>query len=373
MKIERIEVYRVDLPYSGGVYRLSGGREYRSFDATFVRVISDTGLDGWGESTPFGGTYIAGHAKGVRAGLDDIAPAVLGLDPRHTARVYDAMDGALLGHGHAKAPIDVACWDLFGKSVDMPVCDLLGGRIAGAVPVISSIGGDTPDAMRASVANHRARGFMGHSVKIGASEAEGGPSLDAERIAACLADRQPGEWFLADANNGLTVEHALRMLSLLPSGIDFVLEAPCNSWAETQSLRTRCAVPLLLDELVQTDADLINAIRNDTCDGVGIKITKQGGLTPSARQMNMCNAAGLVTSIQDTVGSDIAFATILHLATATPRPILRCALDTRSMVTQATAIFDAPITGGGAIAPATAGLGIDVDMSVMGDPVAVYD
>lgn len=139
MKIKRVEVYQVDLPYAGGVYRLSGGREYTSFDATFTRVITDTGLEGWGESTPFGGTYIAAHAKGVRAGFEDIVPAVLGRDPRQIARVYDAMDGVLMGHQHAKTPIDVACWDILGKSCNMPVCDLLGGRIEGPVGMISSI------------------------------------------------------------------------------------------------------------------------------------------------------------------------------------------------------------------------------------------
>ncbi|MGO8080453.1 hypothetical protein [Rhizobium leguminosarum] len=57
LKIERIDVFKVDLPYSGGVYRLSGGREYRSFDATFARITTNNGLEGWGESTPFGSTY----------------------------------------------------------------------------------------------------------------------------------------------------------------------------------------------------------------------------------------------------------------------------------------------------------------------------
>jgi L-alanine-DL-glutamate epimerase-like enolase superfamily enzyme len=372
VKIERVEVYQVDLPYSGGVYRLSGGREYTSFDATFTRVVTDTGLDGWGESTPFGGTYVAAHPKGVRAGLADIAPAVLGCDPRQIARVYDAMDSVLLGHAHAKAPIDIACWDILGKSCNMPVCDLLGGRVDGPVGMISSIGGDTPDLMRANVAAHRQAGFVGHSIKIGASEAEGGPSLDAERITACLADRETGEWFLADANNGLTVEHALRMLAMLPNGLDFVLEAPCATWVETQSLRARCNVPLLLDELVQTDGDVVQAIAANTCDGIGIKITKQGGLSPSLRHMNMCRAAGLVASVQDTTGSDIAFAAVLHLAQATPRKILRLALDTRSMVSKTTAQFDAPIQNGGAVAPDCIGLGVTPDMDVMGAPVAVY-
>ena len=155
-----IEVYQIDLPYANGTYRLSGGRAYESFDATIVRVITDCGLEGWGESTPFGTSYIAAHAKGVRTGLEEIAPAVIGLDPRKLDQLNDTMDMALLGHNHAKTPIDVACWDIFGKAVEMPVCDLLGGRVKGSVPVISSIGSEaTPEAMREKVARHREQGL----------------------------------------------------------------------------------------------------------------------------------------------------------------------------------------------------------------------
>lgn len=372
MKISQIDVYQVDLPYASGVYRLSGGRSYESFDATIVKVSTDTGIVGWGESTPFGGTYVAAHAKGVRAGLEELAPAVLGLNPAHLDRINDAMDETLVGHPAAKTPIDVACWDILGKATKMPVCDLLGGRVAGAIPMISSIGSDAPEAMRANVARHRAMGFLGHSVKIGASAAEGGPVLDAERIRACLSDKTPQEWFLADANGGLSVEHALRMLELLPPGMDFVLEAPCASWRETLSLRRRSSVPILLDELIESEADLVHAISMDACDGVGLKVSKQGGITHMRRQREICRAAGLVVSVQDTVGSEIAFAAVLHVAQSTPRQLLRCALDTRSMVAKSTASFDAPIRNGGAGAPEVPGLGVEPDMAVLGEPVRTY-
>lgn len=373
MKIVRIEVFQADLAFAGGVYRLSGGRSYESFDATFVRLTTDSGLEGWGESTPFGSTYIAAHAAGVRAGLSELAGAVLGQDPIALDRVNDAMDDALVGHHHAKTPIDVACWDIFGKAVERPVCDLLGGRVPGPVPIISSIYVGTPDDMRARVAKHRQAGFRGHSVKIGAHEEDGGPLLDAARLEACLADRKPGEWFLADANGGLTPEHALRFLQALPDGLDFVLEAPCATWRETMSVRRHCKVPILLDELAQTEANIADIIANDAADGVGLKISKQGGLTRARRQREICRAGGLVTSVQDTVGSEIAFAAILHLAQSTPRSMLRCALDTRSMVTDRIAEFDAPVSNGGVAAPYSPGLGLLPDLSRLGDPVAVYE
>ncbi|MEO1613372.1 MAG: mandelate racemase/muconate lactonizing enzyme family protein [Pseudomonadota bacterium] len=372
MKIARIDVFQVDLPVKGGVYRLSGGRTYESYDATIVRLATECGLEGWGESTPFGATYIAAHGRGVRAGLEEVAPAILGLDPFGTERVGEAMDAALVGHNHVKSPIDVACWDIVGKATGRPVCDLLGGPVEGRFPIISSIGGDAPEAMRAKVARHRAEGFRGHSVKVGASEAEGGPMLDAERIRACLADRRPGEWFLVDANGGLTPEHALRMLALLPDGLDFVLEAPCATWAETLSLRARCRVPLLLDELIQTDADLALAIREDACDGVGLKISKQGGLTATRRQRDIAAAAGMAMSVQETVGSEVALAAIFHMAQATPRRLLRCALDTRAMIDISTATFDAPVVDGGVEAPRAPGLGVAPDLGVLGDPVASF-
>ena len=203
MKISQIDLFQVDLPYSGGVYKLSGGRSYTSFDASIVRITTDDGTQGWGESTPFGSTYIASHALGTRAGIAEIAPHLLGLDPRQVDRINDAMDDALVGHNHAKTALDVACWDIFGKSVGLPVCELLGGFTGVPLPTISSIYAGEPEEMRRRVADHRAQGYRGHSIKIGALDSEGGPALDAERIAACLADRRHGEFFLVDANGGL--------------------------------------------------------------------------------------------------------------------------------------------------------------------------
>ena len=195
MRIGRIEIYQVDLPVKGGVYRLSGGREYISYDATIVRVITDCGFEGWGESTPFGATYIAAHAGGTRAGLALLAPALIGMDPRHHDRLRERMEQTLRGHRDARCALDVACWDIAAKAADLPLCDMLGGRVPGAVPLISSIGSDAPDKMREKVACHREQGFMGHSVKIGATEAEGGPALDAERIRACLPTVSPANGF----------------------------------------------------------------------------------------------------------------------------------------------------------------------------------
>mgnify|MGYP002621020717 FL=1 len=367
MRIERIDVFQVDLPYSGGVYLLSGGREYRSFDATIVRVATSDGLEGWGESTPFGATYIASHALGVRSGIAEIAPHLIGLDPRRVDRINDAMDAALVGHEHAKTALDVACWDVFGKSVGLPVCELLGGRTDVRMPVISSIYAGDPEEMRRRVAAHRARGYVGHSVKIGDE-----PALDAARIAASLADRRPGEFFIVDANGGMTVEAALRMLRLLPHGLDFVLEAPCATWRECVSLRRRSDVPIIFDELATNDASIVQLIADDAAEGIGLKISKNGGLTRGRRHRDICLAAGCTVSVQDTTGSDIAFAAIVHLGQTVPARNLRCVLESRDMVSLKTADGDFDVIDGRVVAPDSPGLGITPRLDVLGEPVATY-
>ncbi|MBN3499860.1 mandelate racemase/muconate lactonizing enzyme family protein [Arthrobacter pascens] len=240
------------------------------------------------------------------------------------------------------------------------------------MPMISSIYAGDPEDTRHRVAEHRARGYRGHSIKIGALDSEGGPALDAERIAASLADKQPGEFFLVDANGGLLPETALRMLAMLPPGLDFVLEAPCATWRETLSLRQRCRYPVILDELAQQDEDLAWAAAHDVADGIGLKISKAGGLTPGRRQRDIARANGFTVSVQDTVGSAIAFAAITHLGATVPERLLRCVLNCEDMVSLNTVKFDPIHKDGGILPPDAPGLGITVNEDVLGDPVAAW-
>lgn len=135
MKITRIEVYHLELPLTHP-YRLSGGRLlFERLDSTFVRVATDSGLAGWGEGCPWGSTYLPAFPGGIRAGIAELAPAVLGLDPRRTDVVNTAMDLALPGHGYVKSPIDQACWDILGKATGLPASELLGGDTGETIAV----------------------------------------------------------------------------------------------------------------------------------------------------------------------------------------------------------------------------------------------
>lgn len=209
-------------------------------------------------------------------------------------------------------------------------------------------------------------------LSIGASELEGGPALDAERIKAALADAKPGEYYIVDANGGMSVEHALRLLRLLPTGLDFVLEAPCATWREHLSLRRRCNVPIIWDELGDSEQALVQLLQDDGAEGIGLKISKNGGLTRGRRQRDICTAAGYTMSVQETTGSDIAFAAIVHLGQTVRPELLRCILECRDMVSLQTADADMPVIDGCVTAPDTPGLGITPRLEVLGEPVLSF-
>ncbi|KAK3641375.1 hypothetical protein LTR56_011403 [Elasticomyces elasticus] len=298
-----------------------------------------------------------------------MAPHLIGLDPRRVDRMNDAMDAHLVGHESAKSALDLACWDIFGKSVGLPVCELLGGRTDVKLPIICSLSAGSPQEIKEEVELFRSRGYTCFSVKVAASQ---DPALDVERVKAALKDRQPGDFFVVDANGGMTIEGALRMLKLMPPTLDFVLEQPCATWRECVALRRRTTVPIVFDELAVNDASLIQMIKDDVAEGVSIKIAKSGGLTKARRARDICIAAGYTMCVMESAGSDIAFAAVVHLGQTVPRRLLHCVFECREMSTGKIADGDYTHSGGFIQAPKTAGLGVTPRMDVLREPVASY-
>src|SRR5688572_27876570 len=147
MKITAIRAWQVDLPLHEGSYRWSGGKSVAVFDSTVVAVETDAGVTGYGEVCPLGPAYLPAYAAGVRAGLRELAPRLLGEDPTQLGRLNRVMDAALKGHPYVKSAVDVACWDVLGKVAGLPVCVLLGGRYGDDFPLYRAISQDTPDRM----------------------------------------------------------------------------------------------------------------------------------------------------------------------------------------------------------------------------------
>ena len=363
MKITRIAAYQVDLPVHEGSYNWSGGKSVSVFDSTVVRVETDEGVTGHGEVCPLGPFYLASYAAGVRAGIAELAPDLIGLDPCELGVLDRRMDALLKGHPYVKSALDMACWDILGQAAGLPVCTLLGGRFGADTVLYRAISQATPEVMAAKTAGYRAEGYRRFQLKVG-----GDPDQDIARIHAVSEILEPGDVLVADANTGWLAHQALRVVRAVED-VHVYIEQPCLTYEECLSVRRHCDHPFVLDESVDDIAMLLRGHADQAMDVVNIKINKLGGLTKAARARDLCVSMGLAMTIEDTWGGDIVTAAIAHLYHSTPEQFRFTATDFNSYVTVSIA-EGAPQRKDGRMAASTApGLGITPRMEVLGEPV----
>lgn len=363
MKIARIFAHRVELPLHEGSYKWSGGKSVSVFDSTVVGVETDTGHVGYGEVCPLGPFYLPAYAEGVRAGLRELAPHLIGWDPREPAKLNHRMDAALKGHPYVKSGIDMACWDLLGQATGLPVCTLLGGRFGESVRLYRAISQEAPEAMARKVAGYVAEGYTRFQLKVG-----GDPDVDIERIRAVRALLRPEHRLVADANTGWTLHEAKRVVRAVRD-VDVYIEQPCLSYEECLAVRRATDHPFVLDENVDSLDMLLRARGDLAMDVVNLKISKLGGLTKARQARDLCVSMGVAMTIEDSWGGDIVTAAIAHLAHSTPEEFRFTSTDFNSYVTVAIA-DGAPQREKGFMAASEApGLGIRPRMEVLGPRV----
>ncbi|MBT7734298.1 MAG: mandelate racemase/muconate lactonizing enzyme family protein [Verrucomicrobia bacterium] len=363
MKISKISVFQVDLPLHEGSYNWAGGKSVKVFDSTVVRVETDEGITGHGEVCPLGPVYLPAYAEGARAGIQVLAPALLGQDPTQLAKLNRHMDATLKGHPYVKSAIDMACWDILGQATGQPVCNLLGGRYGDDFLLYRAISQEAPEAMAGKVAGYRAEGYRKFQLKVG-----GDPETDIERIRAVSAELLRGDVLIADANTGWLMHQAARVVRAVKD-IDVYIEQPCETFEECYSIRKMTDHPFVLDESIDGLPILLRANSLQAMDVVNIKISKFGGLTKARQARDLCVSLGIAMTIEDSWGGDIITAAISHLAHSTPTELLFSSTDFNSYVTISNA-NDAPQRNNGRLAASTApGLGITPKMEVLGQPV----
>lgn len=363
MKITAIRAYQVDLPLKEGRYSWSNGNFVEVFDTTVVEVVTDAGITGWGECCPLGSAYLPAYALGVRSGLAEIAPKVIGMDPRALGVLNRHMDAVLRGHPYVKSAIDVACWDILGKVAGLPCYQLLGGKAQEDIRLYRAISQIEPEAMARNVAGYRAEGYTKFQLKVG-SDADS----DIARIRACRQILEPGDILVADANTGWTMHEAARVVNAVRD-VDVYIEQPSPSYEECLATRRRTALPFVLDEVIGGMGDLTRALADGAMDVINLKISKVGGLTKARQMRDLCVGAGIPMTIEDTWGGDIVTASIAHLAQSTPEEFCFSATDFNSYGTVDIAAGAPKRVNGCMRASDAPGLGIEPIMAALGSPV----
>ncbi len=362
MRITRIAAWQVDLPLHEGNYKWSGGKSVAVFDSTVVAVETDAGVTGYGEVCPLGPAYLPAYADGVRAGLKELAPKLLGEDPTQLGKLNRTMDAALKGHPYVKSAVDVACWDILGKVSGLPVCVLLGGRYGDDFHLYRAISQESPDEMAAKVAGYRAEGYRRFQLKVG-----GDPDTDIARIKAVSAVLKPGDRLVADANTGWLQHEAVRVVRAVRD-IDVYIEQPCYTYEECLAVRRNTDHPFVLDEVIDGIEVLMRGHADGAMDVVNLKISKLGGLTRTKQLRDLCISLGIGMTLEDSWGGDIVTAAIAHLAHSTPTDYLFSSTDFNSYGPRSIADGAPRRKNGRLAASLTPGLGIVPKLNEFGAP-----
>jgi cis-L-3-hydroxyproline dehydratase len=357
-----LDCFGYELRYAHGEYIMSGGRAAVSQIGTLVRLRTGEGIDGWGEITPLGSTYLPTFAEGIRTAVRFLAPHLLGLDPTNIAGLRRTMDAVLMGHQYAKSAVDIACWDLRGKAAGLPVTALLGGVLQQDFPVYEAVPLGSPESMAAFAERRGAAGIKRFQLKVGND-----PRDDAVRTRAVVESADDGTIVVADANGGwslLDARVAMNSMDDLP----VFIEQPCRTTEDSVLASRGSTLPLVLDESVVTLSDLYQAKRSGAAS-VNVKISRVGGLTGAALMRDVMQELNLMVSVEDMWGGDLITAAVSHLAASTrPESLLMTSFMNDWTDGHIAGYRPRSVNGRGS-APTAPGLGIEVDTSLLGQPL----
>ncbi len=362
MKITRVTAWRQDQPFRDGPYVCSGNRVALGFESTIVRIETDEGATGWGEMSPLGSFYAPAFAAGARAGVAELAPKLVGLDPLAWRALAARLEAEMTGQPYVKSAIDMALWDLRARAAGQPLAEFLGGRFGEGVDLYRSISQDTPDKMAARARKYVGEGYRRLQVKVG-----GDPWQDVDRLLAVRDAVGPDFILFADANGGWTRGQARLFLNAVRD-LPFTMEQPCMAYEDCRAVRAQCAQPLVLDESIDSLPALLRAHSDGVADGVTIKIARVGGVGKAARLRDLCVDLRLPVTVEDTGGAEIDTAAMAHLSLSTPAELRLHTVDFHNWVTIGNGQGLPPCRDGKLFAPAGPGLGIAVDAAALGEP-----
>jgi cis-L-3-hydroxyproline dehydratase len=363
MRIVGLDVFGYRVGYAHGQYIMSGGRVAETEDGTVVRIRTDEGIDGWGEITTLGKVYLPTFPDGIRTALRDLGEALMGLDPTNIGKVNRAMNATLMGQEFAKSPIDIACWDILGKSLNRPISALIGGVLNERFPIYEAVPLAAPEAMAAFIQERRAVGINRFQLKVGNN-----PLDDVARTRASAEAGDVDTVIVADSNGGWSLASAKLALQGL-AGLPVYIEQPCRSTIDCILAHQGSSLPLVLDESIVNHDEVYRAKYDANAVSINLKFGKLGGLTNVVRARDLLQELNMAVSVEDMWGGDIITAATSHVAATTrPESLLMTPFFNDWTDGHLAGHYPRSIEGFGS-APTKAGLGIDVDDKRLGQPL----
>lgn len=279
-----------------------------------VRVLTSDGVAGFGEVSATAAWSGEDAVTATHFIRDLLGPLLVGrpLDPvaAHTAE----MDRVLGGNPFTKAGVNTALWDALGRTVGLPVATLLGGPFRNDVPVKISLSGDGDD-LRAAYDTATALGFRAFKVKVGRD-----PDTDVARVALARELAGADAYLGVDANGGWTREDAARALrQMQSSGIAFAEQPVRASDLEGMRDLRSLGLPVVADEAVYSEADVLRVAEMGAADAVSIYVGKSSGLERAVRSAAVAAEHGLDVVIGSNGEMGVGAAAQAHVACACER------------------------------------------------------
>lgn len=290
-----------------------------------VRLDTDEGIVGWGEAPAgltWGGAAMRYYGESPETVghlvRDVLAPAVRGLDPREIGVIHARMDAVVKGHPYAKAALDIACYDIAGRALGVPVHTLLGGMQRNGIEVAHSLGIMSVDAAVEEAEQAAAEGARTVKCKTGRD-----PVRDVElvrRLRETLGDEMK---IRVDGNEGYRgVHEAVRVTREQEAHGIFLCEQPLAGASALARVAARIDVPIMADESAWTVNDIIELHEADAAECFSCYVTKPGGLYRARQQAEIAQHLGMYCDIGGSIEMGIGNAANLHLGAALPNAIL---------------------------------------------------
>lgn len=287
MKITGVKVHPVSIPFKRPFVVWRGVAETK--DHVIVEVETDEGIVGVGEASPF--LYYASETQEdvISTIRTYITPTVLGQDPFDLESIDRRFQTEIDGHQFSKAAIEMALWDIIGKSLGVPVYKLLGGKYRPSVPVVAILKSGEPPQMASEAETWVAAGFRQLKIKIGFGPAKDAACVDAVR-------RAVGESITirVDAEENYDLKTSIQVARQLERvGIELISQPISRyNYRDMVLLRQAIDIPLLVDESISSPEDVLMAVQLGTGDLVNIKVVKAGGILNARRMAAIARAGG---------------------------------------------------------------------------------
>jgi L-alanine-DL-glutamate epimerase-like enolase superfamily enzyme len=294
-----------------------------------------------------------------------IGPALIAAGEASLSILSEVVRRSIAGNPFTKAAVDMALWDISGKTFGVESHQMVGGPSRESVGVKLSLPSASPSALTDFAREAVRLGFRAVKVKVAA----GGD--DVEQVGAVRDAVGPHVLLGIDANGGWRRHNALREIRALSDvGIDFVEQPlPADDLLGAADLRRAIGVPLVADESVGDSADALRVIRSDAADILSIYVGMAGGLTEAYRVATLAGAAGLGWTIGSNLELGIGAAAQIQLAlgqTALADDLVPC--DIIGPLYYQRDVTTAPlnITGGRVISSGAPGLGVTATDELLG-------